>query len=880
MKANKQSPKNFEESQLPDTRKKQFGDILKLRYRTLMFIGLMLLLFFLPILLCILYRDTSQINIIQKYEGEELANQLIFSNLLFSWLLIPSIMIFSLGVAGSLKIIRRLIWGEPVFLKEDFSTGIKENWKGYLLVSFIGGVLNAANTLIVSFLPSNNFLTYLPLIALLVLFYPIIFVFAFYNVVYSDKIGKNLINSLKLYFRSVFITFLFCLLCYSMILIKYIPSILKYFLAGAIIIFVIPIFLLMFYEYEIHIFDKYINSYQYPQFVRRGLYTKPGNQGDYKMELVLKNLVCENLVHNTETIQTAIDKASSSGGGKVIIPSGEYHIKTIFLKSNVCLFLKKGCTLIGSTNIKDYGYSSLEIKYACDVGNVVPEHYFGLIIIEDANNASICGEGIIDGMGKYLEHFPNPDDPTKSRPFLVMLYKSKDFYIEGVTLKDSGMYAFYSMQSDNIHVKGIKIRTLDSINGDGIDFDGGKNILIEDCDIESSDDSISTKTYTKYPIQNVVVRNCKMKSNWAAVRVGTESAGDMEDILIENCDFRECRDGVKIQLCGPGNYRRITFKNIHMKDVLRPFFITLSKFRLSLDEGFIVPESGVINDLKFENIDILDTGKTRVFQNNHQRGMYEQKALFISGYYNNFISNVSFDNINIKLHRSHSGPIRYDIPEFIDVFEQYPEISHAEGELPASIFYIRNVQNLKMNHVSLSIEGDDNRPSIFFNHVNGELTDISFDSNMYMESIDSNIESPYPLETRDERILDSVRINLKEYFDYLNTFLPFIKQIEESDKTEVINIDEFIAPEDGEYLIQFNKLMGEADIMVGNSVVAKHRYAGDYKLNYCFAFSVNLKKGDTIKVSFINPNDLLGHHGVIEPMYGPQYSEMVKILKL
>ena len=49
--ANKQNKKKFEESDLPSTRKKQFGDILVLRYRSLVFIGIMLAIFFLPILL-------------------------------------------------------------------------------------------------------------------------------------------------------------------------------------------------------------------------------------------------------------------------------------------------------------------------------------------------------------------------------------------------------------------------------------------------------------------------------------------------------------------------------------------------------------------------------------------------------------------------------------------------------------------------------------------------------------------------------------------------------------------------------------------------------------------------------------------------------------
>lgn len=599
------------------------------------------------------------------------------------------------------------------------------------------------------------------------------------------------------------------------------------------------------------------------------------------MEILVNNLISNDLNYNTETIQKAIDEASFMGGGKVIIPSGEYHIKTLFLKNDVCLFLNNGCTLIGSTKIKDYGYASLKIKYSTDVGNVVPDHYYGLIVAEEATNASICGEGIIDGKGKYQEYFPNADDPTKARPFLVLLYKCNNFYIEGVTLKDSGMYAFYSMQSDNVHVNNIKVRTLDSVNGDGIDFDGGKNILIENSDIESSDDSISPKTYTKYPIKNFVVRNCKMKSNWAAVRIGVESAGDMEDILVENCDFNECRDGIKIQLCGPGNYRKITFRNIKMNDVIRPFFITLNKFRLSVEEGFIMPESGEIKDLRFENIDIKESGNIRDFQNNSQKGMYEQKALFISGYYNNHIKDVYFNNIKIKLVRNHKGIVRYDIPEFVDIFEQYPEISHAEGELPSSAFYLRNIDNLVMNKMIIIVNGKDNRPVIFFNNVTGKLSDLNFDAaNALMQKNDSEIDSEFKIEEIDKSLLYSVYENMNKYLNYIHTFLPYIKEIEESNFSKLVNIDDYIVEEDGDYLIQFIKLMGEADIMVGDNIVAKHRYAGNYKLSYSFAFKASLKKGEQVKVCFINKDELLGHHGLLNPMYGTGYSKIIKLLRI
>lgn len=597
------------------------------------------------------------------------------------------------------------------------------------------------------------------------------------------------------------------------------------------------------------------------------------------MDITLTNLASNDLSLNTLLIQSSIDEISLSGGGTLTIPKGKYHIKTIFLKDNVCLNLEEGCELIGSTNIKDYGYSSLELKYSCGVGNVVPSHYYGLIIIEGAHNASICGKGIINGMGKYQKYFPNKDDPSNSRPFLVILFKSKDFYIESVTLKDSGMYAFYSMASDNVHVNGIKIRTLDSINGDGVDFDGGKNIIVENCDIESSDDAVSTKTYTNYPIQNVLVRNCKMKSNWAGVRIGTESASDMENITVENCEFYECRDGIKIQLCGPANYRNITFKNIKMRDICRPFFITLSKFRLSVDEGEIMPNNGVMENLKFINIDINETGKVREFQNNFNGGIYEQKALFISGYYNNHISHVLLDNVHINLKRNHTGNIRYDIPEFVDVFEQYPEIPHAEGELPCSAFYLRNIDGFRMNNVSISIDGKDNRPVMFFNKVTGEIAYSSF-GNKQLCQTQSSIKSNVNIHEIDDGVFKQIEINKDQYLDYVRSYIPLITELEISKKAELVNIDGFVAHDEGEFIVFMPQIRGEVDIKIGDQIVASHRYAGNYRLAYAFAFKVNMKKGDKFNVCFLNRNDKPGHHGIAAPQYGVSYEHFVQILNI
>ena len=56
----------------------------------------------------------------------------------------------------------------------------------------------------------------------------------------------------------------------------------------------------------------------------------------------------------TTAIQKAIDACDEAGGGKVVIPAGNFLAGTIVLKSNVELHLQKDAVLLGSFDLKDY----------------------------------------------------------------------------------------------------------------------------------------------------------------------------------------------------------------------------------------------------------------------------------------------------------------------------------------------------------------------------------------------------------------------------------------------------------------------------------------------------------------------------------------------
>ena len=97
---------------------------------------------------------------------------------------------------------------------------------------------------------------------------------------------------------------------------------------------------------------------------------------------------------NKKAINAAIDAASNKGGGKVIVPSGEWLTGPITLKSNVNLVVEAGAQLKFSTEYTDYLPVVLTRWEGVDCYNLQP-----LIYAYGQQNIAITGKGIIDGQG-------------------------------------------------------------------------------------------------------------------------------------------------------------------------------------------------------------------------------------------------------------------------------------------------------------------------------------------------------------------------------------------------------------------------------------------------------------------------------------------------
>lgn len=56
----------------------------------------------------------------------------------------------------------------------------------------------------------------------------------------------------------------------------------------------------------------------------------------------------------SQAIKKAIEACNKAGGGRVVVPAGNYFTGPIYLKSNVNLHLQKGAVLLFSTRPEDY----------------------------------------------------------------------------------------------------------------------------------------------------------------------------------------------------------------------------------------------------------------------------------------------------------------------------------------------------------------------------------------------------------------------------------------------------------------------------------------------------------------------------------------------
>ena len=272
-----------------------------------------------------------------------------------------------------------------------------------------------------------------------------------------------------------------------------------------------------------------------------------------------------------EAINKAIEACSKAGGGRVVVPAGEYLTGAIRLRSNVNLHVSKDATLKFSTDPKAY----LPIVHTRWEGMELM-HISPLIYAYEQTNIAVTGEGTLDGQGKSFfwkwhgnpRYGGNPDVISQRaararlydfmdnnvpveqrifgeghylRPQFIQPYKCKNVLIEGVKIIDSPMWEVHPVLCENVTVRKVHIAT-HGPNNDGCDPESCKDVLIDECYFDTGDDCIAIKSgrnndgrRLNTPTENIIIRNCTMKDGHGGITVGSEISGGVRNLFAHDC---------------------------------------------------------------------------------------------------------------------------------------------------------------------------------------------------------------------------------------------------------------------------------------------------------------------------------------------------------
>ncbi|ADW71123.1 glycoside hydrolase family 28 protein [Granulicella tundricola] len=236
----------------------------------------------------------------------------------------------------------------------------------------------------------------------------------------------------------------------------------------------------------------------------------------------------------TESLQRTIDRCGVLGGGEVIIPAGRYLTGSVSLRTKVTLRLAAECVILGSPDLAHYAVSQVRWE-----GKWIPG-YLGLIHALDARKIAVLGPGSIEG-NVAVAGRPTKENPLR-RPALIEFLYCDDVHLEGFSTSYAHMWSIHPTCCDNLVFRNLTVRST-LTNGDGIDIDSCRHVLIDTCDIASGDDCISLKSgrgeeayQLARPTEDVRIVNCTLEGRgFACIGIGSETSAGIRRVLIEGC---------------------------------------------------------------------------------------------------------------------------------------------------------------------------------------------------------------------------------------------------------------------------------------------------------------------------------------------------------
>ncbi len=293
---------------------------------------------------------------------------------------------------------------------------------------------------------------------------------------------------------------------------------------------------------------------------------------------------------NTAAFSEAVAACHEAGGGRVVVPKGDWLTGPIHLRSNVNLHVTEGATIRFSGDREDY----LPVVHT-RIEGVEVYNYSPLIYAPNCRNIAITGKGTLDGNGAhwwtYFEEnhdgYSRIEDAKRPlserrygngdnglRPSFLQPWKSENVLVEGITLTNTPMWTVHPVYCENVIVRDVHVQSLEAPNGDGVNPDSCRNVLVEYCHFETGDDAIPIKSGLNedgrrvgMPSENIVARHIDardVRTGSGGIVMGSETSGGIRNVYVHDCLFVETDRGIRLK---SERGRGEVVENLYIRDV-------------------------------------------------------------------------------------------------------------------------------------------------------------------------------------------------------------------------------------------------------------------------------------------------------------------------
>lgn len=438
-------------------------------------------------------------------------------------------------------------------------------------------------------------------------------------------------------------------------------------------------------------------------------------------------------VLNTKAFADAIDAVSKKGGGKVIIPPGIWLTGPIILKSRIELHAETGALIkfspdkslypiietsfeglntwrcispLYGKNLEDVAFTGKGVwdgsgevwrqvkrskltesqwKKFVASGGVVNESKTSWYPSETFMKASVGADQNVRLDLKTKEEFEAIHDFL--RPVLVSIQNSKRVMFNGPVFQNSPAWNIHPLMIEDLIVRNVSVRNpWFSQNGDGLDVESCKNVIVENSSFDVGDDAICIKSGKDkdgrdrgVPCENIIIKNNIVYHGHGGVTVGSEMSGGVKNMHVSNCTFMGTDVGLRFK---SNRGRGGVVENIFISDI---FMTDIPSQAISFNlyyGGKSIAETLEEGGDKIVNAKMPVDEKTPQFKNISIKNVTikgAQQAVFLQGLPEMNLENIEIINLIAKAEKGftivdatgikiHNAKLDIEKPNVIEIY--------------------------------------------------------------------------------------------------------------------------------------------------------------------------------------------------------------------